>query len=110
MIAEDDFVLRARELPPQSNLGYFVMGAGTNTFVPVGSVGRLCVMPGLIRLLPPTANTAEEGGGFTRTIRLTSGPAADFITSGSTWSFQAWYRDRRVGTTNFTDAVGIQFQ
>ena len=103
-----DGILSATNLPMNSNIGYFIMGAGMNTFVPPGSTGPICVTPGLLRLLPPVSNTNEEPGGFSRAVG-TSGPQTGSITAGSTWNFQAWHRDSAAGTSNLTDAVSIDF-
>jgi len=84
------------------------MGTGSNTFVPPGSAGPICVAPGLRRFLPPTSNAVELGGGLVREVG-TSGPVSGLITPGSTWSFQAWHRDGS-DPTNFTDAVTVTFQ
>ena len=108
VVADDDLVLTATQLPPGPNTGYFIMGTGTNTFVPPGAVGPICVTPGLERYLPPTSSTAELNGGFTRDVG-TSGPISSSITPGSTWNFQAWHRDG-MDPSNFTDAVSVTFR
>ena len=41
-VAADDLVLVATDLPTGSNIGYFIMGQGTNTFTPPGSVSSSC--------------------------------------------------------------------
>ena len=109
VVADDDLVLTATQLPPESNIGYFVMGHGMNVTNPPGSAGALCVTPGLLRFLPPVHNTQDLGGGFTRSAG-TSGPVSGNITAGSTWNFQAWHRDQLAGTSNLTDAVSVTFQ
>ena len=109
VVADDDLTLRATQLPPESNIGYFIMGQGMNTFVPPGSSGPICVSPGLLRFLPPVNNTTELNGGFERTVG-TSGPVSGNITPGSTWNFQAWHRDFLGGDSNLTDAVSVTFQ
>jgi len=107
VVADDVLFLRATELPPQPNIGYFLMGTGSNTFTPPGSAGPICVAPGLRRFLPPVANTTELGGGFARSVG-TSGPVSAAIAPGSTWSFQAWHRDGG-SPSNLTDAVSVLF-
>jgi hypothetical protein len=106
VVSEDCLVLVASDLPTGSNIGYFLMGTGSNTFVPPGSSGPICIAPGLKRYLPPVNNTS--GGGFTRVVG-TSGPVSGNITPGSTWSFQAWHRDG-MAPSNLTDAVSVAFQ
>lgn len=109
LVAADDLTLTALGLPPQPNIGYFLMGTGSNTFVPPGSAGPICVAPGIKRYLPPVDNTAQLGGGFQRTTG-TTGPVSGQITGGSTWSFQAWHRDSMAGSSNLSDSVSVTFQ
>ena len=106
-VADDDLVLIAESLPTDPNIGYFIMGTGTNTFTPPGSAGPICVAPGIQRYLPPVNNTSEMGGGFMRVVG-TSGPVSGLITPGSTWNFQAWHRDG-MNPSNLTDAVSVSF-
>ena len=107
--SDDDLTLTAVQLPTNSNIGYFIMGTGMNTFVPPGSTGPICVTPGLKRYLPPVNNTTQLSGGFQRSPG-TTGPISGNITSGSTWSFQAWHRDSMAGTSNLTDSISVTFQ
>jgi hypothetical protein len=107
--ADDQLLLWATDLPTESNIGYFIMGTGTNTFTPPGSAGPICVAPGIRRFLPPVHNTDELAGGFLREVG-TSGPISGNITAGSTWGFQAWHRDAMAGASNLTDAVQVTFQ
>ena len=107
-VGDDDLVLTATDLPPESNIGYFLMGQGMNVFTPPGSDGPICIAPGLVRYLPPVSNTNEEPGGFSRSVG-TSGPVSGLIEPGSTWNFQAWHRDQLVGSSNLTDAVSVTF-
>jgi hypothetical protein len=65
------------------------------------------VAPGIRRYLPPVNNTTQLGGGFSRDVG-TTGPESGEITPGSTWGFQAWYRDSGGGS-NLTDAVSVTF-
>jgi len=65
--------------------------------------------PGLQRLQPPVSDTSELEGGFVREVG-TSGPISSAITPGSTWGFQAWYRDAEAGASNFTRAVRVTFR
>lgn len=103
------FNLLATALPPSANLGYFIAGTGSNTHVPPGAAGPICVGGGaLLRLLPPVSSTAELSGGFERNIAA-SAPQWSQITAGSTWNFQAWHRDG-MNPSNFTNAVSVTFQ
>ena len=107
IVADDCLTLAATQLPTTSNIGYFLMGTGTNTFTPPGSAGPICIAPGLLRYLPPVENTTELPGGFSRVVG-TAGPISGNITAGSTWSFQAWHRDG-MNPSNLTDAVTVTF-
>jgi hypothetical protein len=107
-----------------TNIGYFIMGTGQNTFVPPGSAGPICVAPGLKRFLMPASMTSETivyhnpfngtpttdvAQGFSRAV-LGAG-ATEFIgviTPGSRWNFQAWFRDT-PGLSNLSDAVSVDF-
>ena len=108
VVSDDDLTLFATDLPTDSNLGYFIMGTGTNAFVPLGSAGPICVAPGIQRFLMPVNNTNELPGGFSRVVG-TAGPVSGNITAGSTWNFQAWHRDFAAGASNLTDAVSVTF-
>ena len=105
-VTDDCLFLEANQLPTGSNIGYFIMGTGTNTFVPPGSSGPICIAPGIKRYLPPVNNTL--GGSFWRNVG-TGGSVSGNITPGSTWSFQAWHRDG-MNPSNLTDAVSVTFQ
>lgn len=108
VVQEDDLTLTALDLPTEPNVGYFLMGTGSNDFTPPGSAGPMCVAPGFYRILPPQSATDDFVGGFTREVG-TSGQQTSRILPGSTWSFQAWHRDSAAGLSNFTDAVRVTF-
>jgi hypothetical protein len=108
-----------------TNIGYFIMGTGANTFVPPGSIGPICVAPGLKRFLPPTSMTSEtitfhdESGtpttlvaqGFSRAaLGAGAHPVGASIGGGLGfhWSFQAWHRDT-PGDSNLSDAIAVDF-
>ena len=112
IVADDALTLRAHDLPASPNIGYFLMGTGTNTFMPAGSSGFLCIAPGLQRYLPPVNDTSQFPGGFDRVVGTQGNghPVSAAITPGSTWNFQAWHRDSMAATSNFTDAVSVTFQ
>ena len=108
VVADDDLTLIATGLPADPNIGYFVMGTGTGSFVPPGSSGPICIGPDLDRFLTPANNTSSLPGGFSRNVG-TRGPISGSITAGSTWNFQAWHRDG-MSPSNLTDAVSVTFQ
>lgn len=109
VVSDDQLRLVARDLPLEPNTGYFLMGQGMNVVTPPGSAGPVCVGPGIMRLLPSPSSTTELEGGFAREIG-TDGPVSGSITPGSTWNFQAWFRDQAAGTSNLTDAVSVGFR
>lgn len=107
-----------------TNIGYFLMGTGLNTFTPPGSAGSICVAPGIKRFLPPVNRTNEtivfhdpgtgspttaSGIGFSRTALGTGAHASGaFLLPGSRWGFQAWFRDG-AHPSNLSDAISIDF-
>lgn len=113
VVADDELELTASSLPGPANghannIGYFMMGTGTNTFMPPGAAGPLCIAPGLQRYLPPVSRTKDLGSGFERCIGTSFFPDAPIL-AGETWNFQAWHRDG-AGPSNFTNAVSITFR
>jgi photosystem II stability/assembly factor-like uncharacterized protein len=87
-IAANDLVLVAAGLPGNTP-GIFYYGTSTVDF-PLGD-GRRCVGGALFRLPP---SFADGQGTLNWSVDLTNPPAvAGQITAGSTWNFQAWYRD-----------------
>ena len=95
IVAEDDLRLLAAPLPFEPNIGYFLMGTGSSTFVPPGSAGPICVAPGIRRYLDPIENTTELRdvygpfyGGFRRVIG-TSGPVSSEIRDALARSLRA---------------------
>jgi hypothetical protein len=108
-----------------TNIGYFIMGTGQNTFTPPGSVGPICVAAGLKRFLSPASMTNETvtfhnpftggattttGEGFSKAVigAGATDPVTVFIVPGSRWAFQAWHRDT-PGDSNLSDAVQVDF-
>ncbi len=111
VVFDDDFKLWAKSLPPFDNPAMFLMGSGNQVEYPDGSLGPLCVAGGeLYRVLPP-ASTAELTGGFSRMIPTIGSDYTPPILVGSTWNFQAWYRDgHKAKTSNMTNAVSVTFE
>lgn len=108
-----------------TNIGYFLMGTGQNTFTPPGSIGPICIAPGLKRYLPPVnktnetttfhnpitgAPTTQIGQGFERTaIGTGAHPIGTNIgTTSFRYNFQAWHRDG-TNPSNLSDAICIDF-
>lgn len=112
-ISADDLTLSAFNLPPNS-FGRIFMGTSMNG-ISFGD-GLLCVSPGAALVRYPVAGIGAEG-------RLTLGPglqayaASNFgpgaqISAGSTWTFQAHFRDvfGQCGTGfNTTNALRVSF-
>ena len=77
--------------------------------VPFGE-GFRCVGGSIFRLNP--ASLANGNGHSQRSLDYANPPQpAGQIGPGSTWNFQAWYRDNVGGmtTSNFTDAIALTF-
>ena len=102
-VAANDLVLSAGPVPNQPAIFFY----GPNQIeVPFGN-GFRCV-GGAVKRLP-----VVFGGGNTIThpVDNTQTPSAGVIVAGSTWNFQAWYRDPNAGGGNFnlSDAVQVEF-
>jgi hypothetical protein len=89
---------------PNNTLGLFFFGSGTAN-LPFGN-GRRCIS-GSINRLPVMQAT---GGNFAHLVDFTTGNGT-VITNGSTWHFQAWFRDVSAGGANFdlSDAMHVNF-
>lgn len=111
--AANDVTLLASNLPT-NQFGFFLnsvmQGFAAN---PGGSQGNLCLGGSIGRYNTPVLNTGALGS-MTLVLDLTNTPTPTgsvSILAGQTWNFQAWYRDvNPTATTNFTDAVSIDFQ
>ena len=96
---------------PASQLGLMIYGPDA-VQVPFGN-GFRCVGGGVVRLLPGFKLDAQ--GSMVRALDFTQPPlsaGAGQVLTGSTWSFQAWFRDAPAGpgATDFSDAVRLTFQ
>lgn len=102
-VSENAFTLSASPLPNQP--GLFFYGA-QQVQAPLGG-GFRCVGGSLFRLPVQWA----QNGLMERSVDLTAPPAAaGQITAGSSWNFQAWYRDPfAAATSNLTNAVTVRF-
>jgi hypothetical protein len=104
-IAANDLVLYAQPVP--DGMGVFIYGLN-RTQIPFGN-GRLCVGGNTQLLVPPTLG---QGGVLEHALDYTIPPSTSgTITAGSTWSFQAMFRDPAAGGAffNTSDAVELQF-
>ena len=69
VVADDQLGLLASDLPPSSNIGYFIMGTGFNTFTPPGSAGPICITPACSASCRRRTTRASSAGGFARVRR-----------------------------------------
>lgn len=115
LASDDDLVLHAYQLP-LATPGIFLSSPnqGFVTQVP-GSVGTLCLGSSIGRFNMPSQIlvTSQAGSASlslgTEQIATPTGTVA--VQPGETWNFQMWYRDQDpTPTSNFTNAVSVQFQ
>jgi len=102
-VATNDLVLSAGPVPNQPAIFFF----GPNQIeVPFGN-GFRCV-GGSVKRLPVVFGS---GNSITHALDNTQVPSAGSVIAGSTWNFQAWYRDPNAGGENFnlSDAVRVDF-
>ena len=100
-VAANDLVLHAQPVPGSSN-GLFYCGP-TTAQVPFGN-GIRCVGGSTLRL----GIVAASGGALTRAVNNTLPPALGAIVPGSTWNFQAWFRDVAGGGAHFNLSNGLR--
>jgi hypothetical protein len=96
-IAANNLVLHANSIPNNKN-GIFIYGSGQQQ-VPFGN-GFLCVGPQVVRMSPPD-NSGTTGE---LSIAVNYGTLSVPILAGSTWNFQAWFRD---GTAQWDLSNGL---
>ena len=108
--ADNQFRLTASGIPP-GKFGYFI---ASQTFqwtpCPSCSDGELCIAGDVARLLPVQLSGPDTA--FHRFVDLTAIPLIPSVpvVAGSTWHFQAWYRDNNPGpTNNFTLPQSVTF-
>lgn len=108
-VSANDLVLEVSGMPNQMGIFFYgtnQMGGGAG--IPLGN-GRLCVGGQTFRLLPPYL---AAGNAASRALDLTNPPqASGQILAGSTWHFQAWFRDPPAGGAffDFSDGYTITF-
>jgi hypothetical protein len=109
-LTHNDAMLTAHSVPPGA-AGIFFYGA-QRTQIPFGD-GYVCIAAPVTRLGPPS--DADAWGLLQRTLDFAAWPfdsGAGAIVAGSTWSFQAWYRDPTGpggSSTNTSDALEVDF-
>ncbi|TDJ68499.1 MAG: hypothetical protein E2O39_13155 [Planctomycetota bacterium] len=103
-VAANDLLLRAEPVPDQPGVFFYgpqqaSLPFGNGTLCIAGSIGRLDVV-------------SATGNAMTFLVDNTSPPsAATQITPGSTWNFQAWFRDPAAGGAFFdlSDGLSVLF-
>jgi hypothetical protein len=101
--------LTASGVPP-SQFGYLLISQFDTVTMPATSSGQLCIAGGPIGRYNNQILVADAGGvlgPFTPDILTLPNPPGGSVTAGSTWNFQAWFRDGL--TNNFTDALEVTF-
>ena len=108
-VAANDLSLRAQPVPTQQN-GVFFYGP-VQSQVPFGN-GFRCVGAGATGIARLPIENSGPGGVLEHDLDNTLPPTAvTQITSGSTWNFQAWFRDPAAGGAffNLSDGLSITF-
>ncbi|MEM6568238.1 MAG: right-handed parallel beta-helix repeat-containing protein [Planctomycetota bacterium] len=117
LVAQNDVTLVASELPANS-FGYFLVSR-TRTEAPLfgGGEGTLCLGAPFGRYRRPgEVQRTGAAGRIELSIDLTAlppGVGAPTVQPSTSWSFQAWFRDRAAtssATSNLTDGVRITFE
>lgn len=109
-VAANNLVLVAQPVPANQN-GLFYYGPEAG-LAPFGN-GFRCVNPGSTGFARLAIESASSGGVLSHSLDNTAPPTATtLITAGSTWFFQAWFRDPAAGGAffNLSDGLEITFQ
>lgn len=108
LVASNDLMLLAADLPAFAS-GYFIFGGDIGFIAfPAGSQGILCLSGGMGRF---DIQNSGAAGTFAFSVDLNNMPGGGAVFPGQTWYFQGWHRDiNPTSTSNFTEAVEIQFQ
>lgn len=119
-VAENDLVLVASQMPPNT-FGFLLTSRDQSApTVIVNSVGLLCLGGAIGRFVGPGQVMTSSAAGYDGTgtmsvpVDLTRVPTPTgliAVQAGETWNFQAWYRDvgATTGPSNLTDAVSVTF-
>ena len=112
----NDVTLEASSLPLNS-FGFFLTSRTQGMInQPGGSQGVLCLGGMIGRYVGPgQIKNSGVTGAFSLDLNLAATPTPTGlvpIVAGETWNFQSWHRDAigGVATSNFTDAVQLDFQ
>lgn len=113
VVGADSFALRATSLPA-SQFGFFLTSQTQDVLsMPAGSQGVLCLGGTIGRVLSTLGMTSASGEieSAIDLFALPVGPSLVTVMPGETWSFQFWHRDvNPVQTSNFTEAIEVEFQ
>jgi len=108
-VAANDMTVRADGMPP-TQPGLFFYGP-EQAIVPFGN-GFRCVGAGSAGIARLGVEVSSAAGILLHNVDMTSPPTlATQITGGSTWNFQAWYRDPAAGGAffNLSDGLEVSF-
>lgn len=104
-VALDDLKLTASPVPA-GQFGLFVQASGAGSFPLMGGGGNLCLTLPIFRLPIEQA----QGQMLGHRLDITNPPpSAAPIVGGSTWRFQAWYRDTAGAGYGLSNAVKLVF-
>lgn len=107
LLASDLGLISTEQPPFTPGLFFYGAGMGQQTF----GDGFLCVLPAGAGLQRLRARRADFLGAMRIDVDYGVGTPSTQIMPGSTWQFQALYRDLAAGGTNFnaTDALSLTF-
>jgi hypothetical protein len=104
-VSANDLTLYGDNIP-NNTFGLFYFGNGTAN-APLGNGFRCVTVNAATTRLGPPLNSGSSGT-FTRVVDLPAPmPDGSVITPGSTWYFQAWFRDG--SSSDLTDGLQIDF-
>tara|TARA_R110002126_G_scaffold4409_11_gene23195 strand:+ start:21459 stop:22421 length:963 start_codon:yes stop_codon:yes gene_type:complete len=105
-LAVNDLVLRAGPAPV-GQPGFFVYGPESDVVL-LGD-GILCVGGGALGIARLPIEFVDGAGQLMHPLDVQAPPTAAFaIAPGSTWVFQAWFRDPAAGGTGFNLSDGLE--
>jgi hypothetical protein len=104
-LSANNLVLSAAPVP-SSTFGLFLYGPQT-AFINFG--GAIKCVGGPTRRLPLTGSGGTTS--LSHSVNLLTGPAAGVLVPGTTWYFQAWFRDTGFGnaSTALSDGLRLTF-
>ena len=105
-VVEPYVMLRSARMP-SSQFGFFLMGQNAGN-TPLFD-GVLCLDSPIVRLNVEWGSVINSGvtRQIVRDVYLPTLPQGVVLQPGSTWRFQAWFRDNTVNGSNFSDAVAL---